>query len=123
MRITTATIEVLHKGKQVASHARSSRKGRHTTIKEHMPPAHQAQAGMSREKLLGQAERIGPAAAEFVAGVIGRRAHEQQAFRSILGVLRLGKKYGDKRLEAACARAVKLGSFSFKSIDAILEQL
>ncbi len=120
-RITAATIELFHQGKRVASHARASRKGGHTTIREHMPIAHQAQAGMTREKLLAQAERIGPATAEFVAGVISQRAHEQQAFRSILGVLRLGKKYGDTRLEAACNRAVKLGSFSFKSIDAILK--
>jgi len=76
---------------------------------------------MTREKLLAQAERVGPATAEFVAGVISQRAHEQQAFRSILGVLRLSKKYGDERLEAACRRAVKLGSFAFKSIDAILK--
>jgi len=86
-----------------------------------MPPAHQAQAGMTREKLLAQAERIGPGTTEFMAGVMSRRAHEQQAFRSCLGVLRLGKKHGDERLEAACARAVKLGSFAFKSIDAILK--
>lgn len=120
-RITAATIELFHKGTRVASHAKSSRKGGHTTIKEHMPPAHQAQAGMTREKLLAQAERIGPAATKFVAEVIDRRAHEQQAFRSILGVLRLGKQYGDERLEAACSRAVKLGSFAFKSIEAILK--
>jgi len=120
-RITSATIEVFHHNKRVASHARSSRKGGHTTVREHMPIAHQAQAGMSKAKLLAWADRIGPATLEFVAGVISRRAHEQQAFRSCLGVLRLGKKHGDERLEAACARAVKLGSYSFKSIDAILK--
>lgn len=120
-RVTAATIEVFHQGKRVASHARSSRKGGHTTVREHMPIAHQAQAGMSKEKLLGWAEKIGPATSEFVAGVISDRAHEQQAFRSCLGVLRLGKKYGNERLEAACARAVRLGSYAFKSVDAILK--
>ena len=120
-RLTPATIEVFHQNRRVASHARSSRQGGHTTIKEHMPPAHQAHAGISRQRLLAWAERIGPASGEFVAGVISRRAHEQQAFRSCLGVLRLGKKYGDERLEAACTRALALGSYSFKSVDAILK--
>lgn len=120
-RLTAATIELFHQGKRIASHARSSRPAGHTTIREHMPLSHQAQAGMSREKLLAWAERIGPATTTFIVGVIASRAHEQQAFRSCLGVLRLGKKHGDERLEAACERAVKLGSYTFKSVDAILK--
>jgi len=120
-RLTTATIEVFHHNKRVASHARSNRQGGHTTIKEHMPLAHQAHAGMTKEKLLAWAGRVGPATREFVLGVISERAHPQQAFRSCLGVLRMGKKYGDDRLEAACRRAVTLRSYAYKSIDAILK--
>ena len=36
-------------------------------------------------------------------------------------VLRLGKAYGDERLEAACRRALTLGSHSYKSIESILK--
>ena len=36
MRITAETIEVFHKGKRIASHARSHLRHRHTTIPEHM---------------------------------------------------------------------------------------
>ncbi|MEX2535182.1 MAG: IS21 family transposase [Trueperaceae bacterium] len=121
-RLTSTTIEVFHKNKRIASHARSFRKGQHTTVKEHMPQAHQEHAGMNEEKLLAWASRIGPSTAAFVEGVIASRAHPQQAFRSCLGVLRLDKKYGNDRLEAACGRAVKLGSYAFKSIDAILKK-
>lgn len=120
-RVTATTIEVFHKSQRVASHHRSYRKGGHTTIREHMPPAHQAQAGTTRESLLAGADRIGPSTVSFVEGVIAARAHPQQAYRSCLGVLRLGKKYGDDRLDAACRRAVMLGSFSLKSVDAILK--
>ena len=120
-RLTAVTVEIFHKGTRVASHPRSPRKGGHTTVREHMPPAHQEQVGTTRESLLAWADRIGPSTASFVDGVIASRAHPQQAFRSCLGVLRLGKRYGEDRLEAACARAVQLGSFSFKSIDAILK--
>jgi transposase len=119
-RITSATIEILHRGKRVASHARSHRKGAHTTVREHMPLSHQAHAGMTSEHLLAWAHRVGPAASTFVEAVIAARAHPQQAYRSCMGVLRLGRTYGDHRLEAACRRAVKLGAYSFKSIEAIL---
>jgi hypothetical protein len=50
----------------------------------------------------------------------GRR-HPQQAFRSCLGVLRLGQQYGIERLEAACARALKHNAVSWKSLDSILK--
>ena len=120
-RITGATIEILHQGKRVASHARSHREGAHTTVREHMPPSHQAHAGMTSEQLLAWAGRVGPSASTFVEAVIAARAHPQQAYRSCMGVLRLGKSYGNARLEAACERAVTLGAYSFKSIEAILK--
>src|SRR5437764_7651427 len=37
-RITVATIEIFHRGKRVASHRRSLRPHRPTTVPEHMPP-------------------------------------------------------------------------------------
>jgi len=120
-RVTATTIEVFHKSIRVASHARSNRRGGFTTVREHMPPAHQAQAGVTRESLLAWADQIGPNTTQFIDGVLASRTHPQQAYKSCLGVLRRGKTYGDTRLEAACRRAVTLGSFSYKSIDAILK--
>ena len=38
-----------------------------------------------------------------------------------MGVLRLGKTYGEKRLEAACQRALRIRAFSYKSIESILK--
>jgi hypothetical protein len=34
--------------------------------------------------------------------------------------MRLGKRYGDERREAACQRALTLGACSYKSLDSIL---
>ncbi len=36
-----------------------------------------------------------------------QRRHPQQGFRSCLGIMRLGKRYGAERLEAACVRALE----------------
>ena len=44
-----------------------------------------------------------------------------QAYRTCLGILRLGKHYGDARLEAACRRALTLGTHRYRSIASILE--
>ena len=53
--------------------------------------------------------------------MLASRRHPQQAYRSCLGILRLGKAYGDARLEGACRRALILGSHSYKSIASILK--
>ena len=34
--------------------------------------------------------------------------------------MRLGKRFGEQRLEAACRRALTLGACSYKSIESIL---
>ncbi|MFW2134658.1 IS21 family transposase, partial [Ectothiorhodospira haloalkaliphila] len=49
------------------------------------------------------------------------RKHPQQAYRSCLGILRLGKTFGDVRLEAACQRALTLGTCRYKNIESILK--
>jgi hypothetical protein len=43
-------------------------------------------------------------------------------YRTCLGLLSLSKKYGKERLEAACARAVAIGSLNRKSVISILEK-
>jgi transposase len=119
-RITAGTIEIFFKSKRVASHVRSPRQGGSSTIREHMPPAHLAHADMGEEKILAWAQNVGPNTLEFTIQMIASRMHPQQAYRSCHGVLALGKKHGNDRLEAATSRAVKLGSFTLKSVDAIL---
>ena len=68
------------------------------------------------------AEKTGPATAGVIQGILQRRAHPQQGFRSCLGIMRLGKGFGEERLEAACRRALRIGSCSYKSIESILRQ-
>ena len=41
-------------------------------------------------------------------------------YRSCLGLLRLGEKYGPKRLESACERALVTGASTYKSVKSIL---
>jgi hypothetical protein len=41
-------------------------------------------------------------------------------YRSCLGLLRLGEKYGPKRLESACERALLTGATTYKSVKSIL---
>ncbi len=120
-RISARTVEILHAGKRVASHQRATRPHGHTTVTEHMPRPHREYAEWTPQRLVAWAQKTGPATAELVARILSTRRHPQQGFRSCLGILRLGKHYTPKRLEAACARALRIGAVSYKSIASILK--
>jgi transposase len=121
VRITNNTIECFYKNKRVASHIRSHHKGRHSTLKEHMPKSHQKWAQWTPDRFIRWAGKIGGHTQKLIENVLNSRAHPQQGFRTCLGILRLAKSYGDDRLEAACRRAVSIGGTSYRSVESILK--
>jgi transposase len=120
-RVTATTVELLHKGKRVASHRRAYQPGRHTTVNVHMPKAHREYAEWTPERLVRWASETGPATAKLVEAILTSRPHPQHGFRACLGIMRLGKSYTTPRLEAASRRALAIGSCSYKSVESILK--
>jgi transposase len=121
VRLTATTVEAFYKGRRVASHERSFKKGGYTTLPEHMPEAHRRYAEWTPTRLTEWASKAGPATAELASRIMEDRPHPEQGFRSCLGLMRLGKGYGLDRLEAASARALAIGSYSYKSVKSILK--
>ena len=120
VRLTATTVECLCRGRRVASHPRSVLKGRHTTADEHMPEKHRQMGQWTPQRFIRWAEKIGPNTAALITAVLGSRRHPQQAYRPCLGVLRLANTYGEARLEAAAARAMAIGTHSYRSVASIL---
>jgi transposase len=121
VRVSAATVEVLRDGERIASHARSFQRGRPTTIDEHMPVAHRKHMEWSPSRIINWAATIGPKTRALVEAILADRPHPEMGYRSCLGILRLGKRYGDARLEAACARAAAAGARSYRHVDSILK--
>jgi transposase len=121
IRATEKAVEIFHRRIRQASHRRSQAQGRYSTQSEHMPPAHQKYSDWSPERFLRWAEEVGPHTSQLIAAVLEARRHPQQAYRSCLGILGLGKRYTNDRLEAACRRALLAGIRSYKGIRNILE--
>ncbi len=119
-RITDTTVEILHKGGRIASHARSEVPHRHTTITEHMPSAHRRYAEWTPTRMMGAAAKIGPATIALVEAIMKAKPHPEQGFRACLGILRLEKSYGAQRVEAACHRGNDIGATSYGSVASIL---
>lgn len=87
-----------------------------------MPVAHRAYVQWSPQRLVRWAEKTGPATAAVVERILASRPHPQQGFRSCLGLLRLAERFGPQRLEAACARALILNAWRYKSVASILQR-
>ena len=122
VRFTDTTVEILFKNKRVASYPRSYKQGAFTTCREHMPKSHQQYLEWTPSRIIKWAASNGPRTAQLVMAVINSRHHPEQGFRACLGIMRLGKRYSQERLENACARALAIRSYSYKSIDSILKK-
>ncbi len=120
-RLTLRIVECFHKNNRVASHPRSFEKGRHTTNPAHMPKAHREHAAWTPQRLVRWASQTGSATAAVVETIMANRPHPQQGFRACLGIMRLGKTYGNDRLEAACWRAMALDACGYRHIQSILK--
>ncbi len=121
LRISSTMLECFCKSKPIAIHRRSYKRG-YTTIKEHMPKRHQEYAQWTPERLINWAKKTGGQTATLIEAMIDSRPLPQQAFRACLGVMRLGKSYGQDRLEMASNRALALGALSYRSIESILKK-
>lgn len=121
LRYTAEFVEVLHQGKRVALHARRHERGRFSTVAEHMPAHHRAQAAQSPETILRWARNIGPRTEVLCERIMKERAHPEQGYRSCMGISRLGKRFGKARVEAAATRALATGAISYRCVCNILE--
>jgi len=120
-RRTSATIEICFKGRRVAAHRRSYVVGGYTTVKEHMPKSHQQHLEWTPSRIIRWAESTGPRTAQLIQTLIESKPHPEQGYRASLGILRLEKKYTAERLEAACDRALSIGSISYRAVNSILK--
>lgn len=120
-RRTAETVEVYYRQKRIASHRRSYTKGGFTTDRAHMPSSHRAHAEWTPSRILSWAEKVGPSTHALCDAILTTRKHPEQGFRSCLGILRLSRRYGDERLEAACARALAVRARSYRHVEEILK--
>jgi len=128
VRLTASTVEVLFKGKRVASHRRFHGKGQYSTLKEHMPDSHRRYLEWSPSRLVSWAKSIGPNTAKVAETILAQKPHPEQGFSTHLrwvpglAIFRLAKEFQNDRIEAACGRAVALGAYSYRSVQSILKR-
>jgi transposase len=122
VRLTSTSVEVILKGRRVASHPRSFKKGQATTADEHRPASHRAYLEWTPSRIISWAQETGPSTAELTEKIMKEKPHPEMGYRSCLGIIRLSKRYSPQRVEAAAKRALSAGAISYRSIKSILER-
>ena len=122
VRLSAVLVEIFHEGIRVASHRRLFGKGPAATIADHMPSHHRAYSQWTPKRVLAWASEIGESVNLLCQGILARKAHPEQGFRSCLGVIQLVKKYGREPLMAACSKCVRIRAFSYKSVNLMLSK-
>jgi transposase len=118
---TASTVEVFCRGKRVAVHRRGPPNRGHTTLPEHMPSSHRRYADWTIERIMREAAEIGSNAAALVEVILREKRHPEQGFRSCRGIVNLVARFPRERVEAACERALAVGTRSFSSVKSILD--
>jgi len=122
VKLTASTVEIFRKGKRVAIHSRSCVRGHYSTDPALMPKIHQRYNGRRPSELVDRVRVIGPACGEAAQAILESKPHPEQGYRAVLGILRLGRDYGEERLERACRRAQVFECVSYRSIASILKE-
>ena len=82
-------MEILYQRKRVTSHARSHRLGKHSTLSEHRPKAHQKHLEWTPSRIVEWAATIGPFTAQLAERIMAEQLHPEQGCRSCMGLIGL----------------------------------
>jgi len=125
IRASVTTIEILNDNRErVALHQRRFTGTRYATNIDHMPTHHRHQHHANRydgAKYRMWAGNIGEQTYAVIDHLLSSQVVEEQAYRSCMGILQSSKKYGNDRLEAACAKAITMNSCTYSTITTILK--
>jgi transposase len=91
------------------------------TLTDHMPKSHRRYLQWTPGRILNWAGKNGPNTEKLIGRIMETKPHPEQGFRSALGIMRLTKSYGSERVEMACARALAIGAYAYKSVKSILK--
>ncbi len=115
-------VEIYHRHELIASHPRVKSPHNYTTDPAHMASQHQFVSDWSPDYFLKQAREISPDVEFYIAQVLLKKIHPEQAYRTCRGILNYAKRVGNQRLIRACNRAHSYGLYHYNIIETILQR-
>ncbi len=120
LRATSSAVQIYREHEMVATHPRLTRPGSRSTVDDHLPPEALAYKRQNPPWCREQAEKVGVACQALIEQLFADRVLDN--LRAAQGVIRLGQRYGTRRLEAACQRALAFDNPRYRCVKTILEK-
>jgi hypothetical protein len=120
VRAAESSLTLFHEHELVASHPRAIRPGIRHTHPDHLPPDKVVALMATPAWCLRRARELGPQAGELIGRLLGERPLDR--LRSALAIVRLAHKYGSRRVEAACGRALAFEQTGYGVVKRILQE-
>jgi transposase len=117
-------VEVFLDMQRIALHTRNYRRNAYSTKEEHMPEKHlhyKETKGWDADYFLSQGMKVGLNTQAVMARLLAKNKFAEQTYNACLGILSLGRKYGNERLESACRLAVSVPSTNYQMVSNILK--
>lgn len=119
---SNSTVEIYYHLERIALHKRIRSPFNYSTEEDHLASQHRFVSDWSPEKFITWADSIHPDVKLFIEGILDKKQHPEQAYKSCVGILSFVKKVGKERLINACKRALDYGHYNYKIIQTILEK-
>ena len=123
IRTTRNMVEVFFHGAQVALHKRVQSIQYEPIVKpEHMTPEHRSYLRYNTEDFTSWAESVGSDTSRVVQYYLTSGAAPEQGYKACASLMKLGDKYGAKRLENACGQLLAYSSVpSIRNLSSMLK--
>ncbi len=123
IRVTRNIVEVFYHGIQVALHRRLQTIQHDPVVKpEHMTPEHRSYLKYNSDNFTEWANAVGPETTRVVQYFLTAGKASEQGYKACASLMKLGDRYGNKRLETACERLMEYSSTpSIRNLNSMLK--
>ena len=119
VRVTAKTVEIYNQEEQLIKTHLPAAKGKRQTDYNDYPPEKVQFYQRNPQWCLAKAQEIGPYVYKVIEGLLKNNAFNY--LRQCQGIIRMAEKYGDRRVDAACYRAITFDTPSYRTIKNILK--
>ena len=123
LRVTKDLVEIYFKGSRMTSHKRLEKYSIQPVVKpEHMPQNHREYLRYNADEFKEWASTVRKSTADVVKHFLSSGSVPEQGYKACVSLSKLGKRYGNKRLESACEKILAISpSPSIRTITTILK--
>lgn len=120
IRLSDQAVRIYYQGKEVAIHPRRREGFEDSTLPAHRPKHHRAYAERASDDAVAWACSIGDGAKALVEVYLGNTDRPLIRDQQLRALRLVAQEFGTERFDKACARAIKIGSYTVRSLRSML---